>query len=54
MAFDGGSDNPYKRMTALSQAATASLALLQRCSRFEAGSLQSALAKSENALIARK
>ena len=47
-------DNQDKRMTALSQAAAASIALFQRYCRFEAVSLQSAVANSENELIARK
>jgi hypothetical protein len=54
MALDGESDDPYKRTTALSQAAAASIALFQRRSRFEAVSLQSAVANSENELMARK
>jgi hypothetical protein len=53
MAFERR-ELPYEGKTAWSQAAVASLALFQRCSRFEEGSLQSALAKSENALMARK
>jgi hypothetical protein len=54
MALDGEIDNHYKRITALSQAAAASIALFQRYCRFEAVSLQSAVANSENELIARK
>jgi len=52
--LDGEIDNHYKRITALSQAAAASIALFQRCCRFEAVSLQRAVANSENELIARK
>ena len=54
MALDGESDNSYKRMTALSQSAAASIALFQSCCRFEAVSLRSAVANSENELIAWK